>query len=65
MLTITKDITINDVVTKHPETLKVFNYFKVDSCCGGAESIATTAAVSNVNIPELMEALNKEVKKDS
>ena len=58
-------MTINDVVTKHPETLKVFNDFKVDSCCGGAESIATTAAVSNVNIPELVEALNKEVKKDS
>ncbi len=65
MMTITEDMTINDVVTKHPETLKVFNDFKVDSCCGGAESIATTAAVSNVNIPELMEALNKEVKKDS
>ncbi|HJP19100.1 MAG TPA: DUF542 domain-containing protein [Nitrospinota bacterium] len=64
-MTITEDMTINDVVTKHPETLKVFNDFKVDSCCGGAESIATTAAVSNVNIPELMEALNKEVKKDS
>tara|TARA_B100000315_G_scaffold90209_1_gene82925 strand:+ start:1478 stop:1675 length:198 start_codon:yes stop_codon:yes gene_type:complete len=65
MAIITEDMTINDVVQKHPETLKVFNDFKVDSCCGGAESIATTAAVSNVNIPQLMEALNKEVKKDS
>ena len=65
MATITKDMTINDVVKKYPDTLKVFGDFKVDSCCGGAESIATTAAVSNVNIPELMEALNKEVNKDS
>ncbi len=65
MATITKDMTINDVVKKHPESLRVFNDFKVDSCCGGAESIATTAAVSNVNIPELMEALNKAINKES
>lgn len=65
MVTITEDMTINDVVSKYPETLKVFNDFKVDSCCGGAESVATTAAVSNANIAELMEALNKTINKGS
>ena len=65
METITKDMIINDVVNKYPETMKVFNDFKVDSCCGGGQSIATTAAVSNANIPELMEALNKAVNKES
>lgn len=65
MAIITKEMTINEVVSKYPEALKVFSDFKVDSCCGGAESIATTAAVSNANIPELMEALNKAVNKDS
>jgi regulator of cell morphogenesis and NO signaling len=65
METITKDMIINDVVNKYPETMKVFNDFKVDSCCGGGQSIATTAAVSNTNIPELMEELNKAVNKES
>jgi regulator of cell morphogenesis and NO signaling len=65
METITKDMIINDVVNKYPETMKVFNDFKVDSCCGGGQSIATTAAVSNSNIPELMEALNNAVNKES
>ena len=65
METITKDMIINDVVNKYPETMKVFNDYKVDSCCGGGQSIATTAAVSNANIPELMEALNKAVNKES
>lgn len=65
MITITTDMTINDVVKKYPETLKVFSEFKVDSCCGGAESIATTAAVSNANIPELMKALNKTANKET
>lgn len=65
MATITEEMIINDVVNRYPETMKVFNQFKVDSCCGGAQSIATTAAVSGTGIPELMEALNKAVGKES
>ncbi len=61
MPTITMDMIINDVVNRFPETMEVFNNHKVDSCCGGAESIATTAAVSGVDIPKLMEALNRAV----
>ncbi len=58
---LTKEMTINDVIKKHPETMKVFNKFKVDSCCGGAESIETTAAVSGADVPKLMEELNAVV----
>jgi len=65
MATITEEMIINDIVNKYPETMKVLNDFKVDSCCGGGQSIAFTAAVSNVNIPELLEALNKAVNKES
>ncbi len=61
---ITEDMTINDVINKYPETMKVFSQFKVDSCCGGGQSIATTAAVSNANIPELIEALNRAIGKE-
>lgn len=56
-------MTINEVIKKYPETMKVFNKHKVDSCCGGAESIATTAAVSNSDIPKLMADLNAVVGK--
>lgn len=61
MPTITEDMTINSVVSKYPETMKVFNDHKVDSCCGGAESILTTANVAKADIPKLMEDLNKAV----
>lgn len=61
MAVITSDMTINDVVKKHPETMKVFNDHKVDSCCGGAESIETTAAVSMADLDKLMIALNRAV----
>ena len=39
METITRDMVINDVIRKHPETIKVFNEYKVDSCCGGGASM--------------------------
>jgi regulator of cell morphogenesis and NO signaling len=65
MATITEDMTINEVIKKHPETMGVFNDFKVDSCCGGGQSIAVTAAVAGANVPELITALNESVKRDS
>ena len=61
MATITKEMIINDIVNKYPETMKVLNDFKVDSCCGGGQSIAVTAALGNTDIPALIEALNKAV----
>ena len=61
MAIITEDMTINDVVKKHPETMKVFNDHQVDSCCGGAESIETTAAVNNADLDKLMVALNSAI----
>lgn len=62
MATITEEMIINDVISKYPETMKVFSQFKVDSCCGGGQSIATTAAAGGTAIPELMSALNKAVE---
>ena len=64
MAAITKEMIINDIVNKYPETMKILNDFKVDSCCGGGQSIAVTAAVGNVDVPALMEALNKAVDKE-
>lgn len=65
MATITEEMIINDIVNKYPETMKVLNDFKVDSCCGGGQSIGATAAVGNVNVHQLIEALNQAVNKGS
>ncbi len=59
MALITKDMIINDVTRKYPNTLKVFAQFKVDSCCGGACSIETTATADGVDVDKLVEALNE------
>lgn len=63
METITRDMIINDVIKKHPQTIKVFNDYKVDSCCGGGAAIETTAKRDGVDIEGLLRALNDAVGK--
>lgn len=59
--TITRDMIINDVIKKHPETIKVFNEYKVDSCCGGGAPIETTAKRDGIDIEGLLKALNEAI----
>jgi len=62
METITRNMIINDVIKKHPETIKVFNDYKVDSCCGGGAPIETTAKRDGIDVETLMKALNVTVE---
>ena len=62
---ITRDMTINDVIKDYPQSIAVFNEFRVDSCCGGGQTIDKTATSDGVNIDALLQALNKAVKTSS
>ncbi|MHB8782733.1 MAG: DUF542 domain-containing protein [Desulfobacteria bacterium] len=62
MDTIIRDMVINDVIRKHPETIKVFNEYKVDSCCGGGAPIETTAKRDGIDVEALVKALNVAVQ---
>jgi regulator of cell morphogenesis and NO signaling len=62
MGTITRGMVINDVIKKNPETIKVFNDYKVDSCCGGGAPIETTAKRDGVDVEALVNALNAAVQ---
>ena len=59
---ITRDMVINDVIRKHPATIKVFNEYRVDSCCGGGAPIETTAKRDGVAVEPLVDALNSAVR---
>ncbi|VAX20484.1 hypothetical protein MNBD_NITROSPINAE01-269 [hydrothermal vent metagenome] len=63
MSVIEENMIINDVVSKHPETMKVFNDWKVDSCCGGAQSLAAACTLNNVDVAKFLEALNSAISK--
>ena len=61
MATITGDMIINDVIKKYPQTIKVFNDYKVDSCCGGGAPIEATAKQDRINVEVLLKSLNEAV----
>ena len=59
---ITRDMTIEQVLLKHPQAIKAFHQFQMGciSCMGAAaESIEKGALMHGVNIEELLAALNK------
>jgi iron-sulfur cluster repair protein YtfE (RIC family) len=58
MATITGDMVINEVIRKYPATIKVFNDYRVDSCCGGGAPIEVTARRDGVDVDGLVRALN-------
>ncbi len=58
MPAITENMTINQVIKLHPETMKVFNKHKVDSCCGGAQTLTAAAAVAGADLRQLVVELN-------
>lgn len=60
---VTKDLVINDVIKRYPETIAVFNSHRVDSCCGGGGSIEQTARRDGVDVGSLVKALNSAIEK--
>ena len=58
---ITREMVINDVIKSYPQSIAVFNQFRVDSCCGGGQSIEKTATRDGVDVASLMQALNDAV----
>ncbi len=65
---ITRDMTISDIISKHPETIEVFRSFGLDCMeCQIAdyEEVEHGADVHNVDIVKLLKALNKAIKEQS
>ena len=54
---ITADMAINDVIKRYPWTLPVFHRLDVDSCCGGARTIATMVQEHGLDLDEVLAEL--------
>jgi len=59
MSKIDENMSINDVIKSYPATLPVFNTFGIDSCCGGARTLARAARESGVDLEAMVKALNE------
>lgn len=61
---ITRDMTIEEVIRRHPETIPVFRKFGLDcmECqIASFEAVEHGAGVHRVDVEKLMEELNKAV----
>lgn len=55
--TIDANDTLNALVARAPETLPVLQRFGLDTCCGGALTLAVAAQHHNLNLSTLLTAL--------
>jgi regulator of cell morphogenesis and NO signaling len=56
--------TVNEVLRRHPGTVAVFNAFGIDSCCGGAESLADASRRDGVELEALLTALHAQIMRE-
>ena len=45
--------TVNEVLREHPATIRAFNAFGVDACCGGAATLREAAQAASL-LPETL-----------
>ena len=55
------DTTVNDVLRCHPVTVRVFNAFGVDACCGGAQPLRDAAHAAGILPDELLFAVESVI----
>lgn len=59
MNNIDKDMTINEAIKVFPSVLAVFKAFGIDSCCGGANTLAEACEEKGINITDFLKALSE------
>lgn len=53
------NMTINDVIKAYPSTLATFKAFGIDSCCGGANTLARACHEKSIDLAAFLKALNE------
>ncbi|RJP25058.1 MAG: iron-sulfur cluster repair di-iron protein [Candidatus Abyssobacteria bacterium SURF_5] len=59
---ITRKTTVRDVVVNYPQTRAVFEKYRIDYCCGGAESLEEALRGKNVTFEKLSAELDAALK---
>jgi iron-sulfur cluster repair protein YtfE (RIC family) len=53
---------VNDVLRRYPTTVRVFNTFGIDACCGSGVSLAAAAARDGADLGALLDALRCAIR---
>jgi iron-sulfur cluster repair protein YtfE (RIC family) len=58
---INPELTVNEIMVRHPASIDVFNRFGIDSCCGGGVPLADAAGRDGADLDDLLAALRAVV----
>jgi regulator of cell morphogenesis and NO signaling len=50
--------TVRDIALRNPQSIRVFERFGIDYCCGGRKPLAEACSAGNLSIDEVLAALN-------
>jgi regulator of cell morphogenesis and NO signaling len=50
--------TVRDIALENPQSIRVFERFGIDYCCGGRKPLAEACSAGNLNVEEVLAALN-------
>lgn len=62
-LQVNSELTINEIVAAHPETIAVFNRFGLDTCCGGGIRVDEAARRDGIDVESVVAALKQAIAK--
>lgn len=51
------ELTVNEVIRRHPAAVELFNRYGIDACCGGAAPIGEAAARHGADVSALVAEL--------
>ena len=54
---IDETMTLDEITTRHPDTILVFNALGMDICCGGDATLAEAAERDGLPLAKVLEAL--------
>lgn len=58
-----RNLTINEIVARFPETIAVFNRFGLDTCCGGGVRVDEAARRDGLDAALVIAALRDAVER--
>ncbi|WP_243030370.1 DUF542 domain-containing protein [Thermus altitudinis] len=57
MVELTLKTTVNEILQRHPEAVKLLNGMGIDTCCGGADSLEEAARQAGKEPEEVLKEL--------
>ena len=63
MQDINENTTLNDAIKIYPESVAVLGKYKLDTCCGGFQTIKEAAEAAGLDASAIVEELNMAMRK--